>query len=411
MKPLRPVLSYLPALLLLAPGLVAQGRVGAGVASGPRVSNAFAAATLGNGITGVFQVGMVPHPNGTPGLFLGGMTVQGLSAGLGGAGGFDVVAFTYDRTTDAVTLNNSAAALNTANNEFALNWGRNGLYAVVDRTGGVFQATTATPGGVLAAPTAVAGLTGQFIDPCPARLGGADVLFFDHPSGIAYVAHNVAGSAVTGSAVVVATPSVTGNICHSAAPLHGADGDVQGLIACEADATFAASDWNWQSDLNPATPPVTMEPTATLFDNNGTEAGGRVYMAQSSGANSQIIEWDIAAVLGDTVPAAGGLATLTGITAIKAAGQPDATVLVNGFPGYLAGPFAVPGIGNLFGLDTLFITIPGVMVHVPNTGRASIAFNMPAFPSGTDITLQGLTLFSLGTGPSFFTNTFAIHVQ
>ena len=101
------------ALSILTPLLAAQGNVGLSFVAGPRNSTAFAPASLGNGITDVFQVGMIPHPNGTPGLYLGGMTVLGLSAALGGAGGFDVVAFTYDRGTDTVTLSANAASFNS----------------------------------------------------------------------------------------------------------------------------------------------------------------------------------------------------------------------------------------------------------------------------------------------------------
>jgi hypothetical protein len=403
MKALRPLI--LIASLAAAPS--AQGLVGLSV-SAPVPSTAFSPASLGNGILVVSQVSMVPHPNGTPGLYLGGMTVVGLSPALGGVGGFDVVSFTYSRTTNVVTLNANAKSLNTASFESGLHWAPSGLYAVANCNAGPCQATTATPAGVLNAPTIVNGVVG--LDAVPRRLNGNDVLFYSRSPDIAWRIHDVANSQSGGAANVCASPSVAGRTLGSAWPLVGADGNVQGMMAVETDPVAVAADWNWSGDLDPATPHVVGQVSPGFIEFSGCEAGGRIYMPRLQNFQYETVEYDVIGMLGDYVPVTGGRADLTAFAPIKAAAAPpDLTVIVNGF-GFIA-PLPVLGINNLLGVNPNIITVLDVILHDNATGRGSVNFSMPTLPAGTVFTLQSLTLMDLGAGPVHLSNTYGIRYQ
>jgi hypothetical protein len=408
---MHPLLVTACACALSAPCLLAQGRVALSFAGGPRLSRAFSAASLGYGITSIGQVSMIPYPGSSaPGLYLGGASVRGLAAALGGRGDWDVVAFTYDRTTDRVTLNANAAALNTGGTEFALNWGSDGTYAVYDEFLGAHQATAAAPGGVLGAPTPISGIGVNFVDPCPSLIGGARVLFFIDPGGkLTWRAHDVATSSLSGPASVVCVPA-GGNQNHSPWPLRGADGDAEALLGCEADSSFTASDWNWQGDLDAATPALVQFPTAVPFESNGCEAGGRIYMPQFTTV-FVVHEYDVVALLGDTVPGSGGRADVTAIAPTRLASPvPDATIVLMG-TSFATTPVPVPLTLNLFGLSpTGGFLVLGIGVHDPATGRATVSLQTPQLPP-MQIPLQAMTILAaLPAGPFHLSNTATITV-
>jgi hypothetical protein len=391
--------------LLLAPALAAQGGVGLGFRSASRYSTTFSPATIGNGITEVAQIALVPHPNGQRGLFLGGLSVRGLAAAMGGAGGLDVLACVYDRNTETVTVSNAAGTFNTTGDEYSLVWGRNGLYAVADRPTGAHQATTATVGGTLGTPTLITGTTGTYIDPSTAVRGGAPMLVFDAGQNIAMQAHDVAGSRLVGPQIVVATE--TAGQPHSPFALHGADGEPQALVGA-LYLGAGNSDWTWSADLDGATK-MLVQRRVTNFENNGCEAGGRVYIAESIAAGYQVQEHDVAGLLGDTVTTSGGRVDLTAFSPTKASGVPDLTSFLASFA-FAATPVPVPMFGNDLGLDLAApIVVLGSAAHDNLTGRAALTLTAPPLPPVT-IPLQALTL-DPGAGRAWLTNTAALRVQ
>jgi hypothetical protein len=390
--------------LLLASTVAAQGGVGLGFRGASRYSTVFSPASIGNGITEVAQIALVPHPNGQRGLFLGGLSVRGLSAAMGGMGGLDVLACVYDRNTETVTVGNVAATFNTSGDEYSLVWGRNGLYAVADRPTGPFQATAATVGGLLGAATPITGVTGTYVDPSTALRGGAPMLVYDAGQNLAMQAHDVAGSRVVGPTFVVATET-TGQP-HSPFALHGADGEAQALVG----ALFLGggnSDWTWSADLDPTTK-MLVQRRVTNFENNGCEAGGRVYIAESLSAGYQVQEHDVSGLLGDTVSMAGGRVDLTAFSPTKTAGAPDVTTFLAGFQ-FAGTPVPVPLFGNDLGLDlALPIVVLGSGPHDNQTGRVALTLTAPPMPAAT-IPLQALT-FDPGSGRAWLTNTAALRI-
>jgi len=374
-----------------------SGPVGLALISGPTPSTAFNATALG--VTSIAQVSMVPHPDGRTGEFLGGLSVTGLPASLGGVGGYDVVAFTYNRLTNTVTLNNKAAVFNSAADEFALNWSPDATYAVCDRVTGtpaVLQAEVGTCG-TLTNLRPVAGI-GGVVDPCPAEIGGYRVLFFnDAASGISYRRHDVTAAQLLASppAVSVSQPSVAGRVCHSAWPIPGGDGEVTAMLGCELSGSVSI--WNWQGDLKPGTGFIPHGRTTT-FQNNGCEAGGRVYMAESTGATYAVVEYDVVLLTGDRAmaSASGGSAEVMVGTPIKPQNAiPDITALLAAVA-YLPTPLDLTpfNIRNGLGIDLATMIYLGVVAHNNNTGRAVYKIPIPiGLPLGLILPLQGFTQF------------------
>lgn len=397
-----------------------SGPVGVSLVNGPVASTAFNAGLLLPPVTSIHQVGMVPHPNGGIGVFLGGMTVRGLPIALGGAGGFDVVSFTYDRLTDVVTLDARAAAFNTAGDEFALNWARDGSYAVCDRFGAspvVLQAkkkpvtsgcTLNSPDWVLDIPRTIidAATTLPFVggvDPNPGEIGGQRVLFFNDAStgGISYRRHDLDNRTILASpaTVSVTLPSTGSRTSHSCWPIQGGDGDTAALIACEFGfAGPATSRWNFQGDLKPNTAPIFHGGATNAYEFNGCEAGGRVYMPADNGTTVTVYEWDVVFMTADRAhtTASGGSIELMAISGIKpAAVAPDITVFMASafflpFPLDLT-PLGLPG--QYWGLDLSILINLGAVPHSNASGKAFYSFPVPSgVPANLVLPIQGLTL-------------------
>lgn len=240
---------FVLAALLPAAFVSAQGPCGPTLRTAPRVSTAFPPAALG--VTRIAHIGMIPDPSGVPRRFIGELTVTGLSAALGGVGGYDVVGFHHDQPTNTVTINSACARCNSATDEFALNLAPDASYAVFERLDiGLFQCAVAWDGS-LAAPASITGgpLPGS-LDPCPARIDGKPVLFFINGSAVGWQAHDVRNAQLTGAITTVATPRVAGGICHSPVPVSGFDRDAEALLVCEQVAG-SVSHWRWAGDLDP----------------------------------------------------------------------------------------------------------------------------------------------------------------
>jgi hypothetical protein len=190
--------------------------------------------------------------------------------------------------------------------------------------------------------------------------------------------------------------------------VHGVDGEAQALLAATANAGRTQSDWNWQGDLDPDTLEIVQQPSGTGFENNGCEAGGRVYVCQSLSGSYRVLEHDVVGALGDTVPPSGGPAVVTAFAPIQSAtALPDVTVVLNGL-GFLAAPLAIPGVINPLGVNPNVMTSLGIIIHDNLTGRGSLSLPMPALPVGTVFTLQAVTLMASGTGPVVLSNTFGV---
>jgi len=380
--------AVVPAAFLL-PWSAAQGPVGPALRGAPRASAAFAPSALG--VQSIAQIGMIPDPSGAARRFVGALTVTGLPPGLGGAGGYDVVGFTYDRATETVTLDTRCAACNSPLDEFALNYAPDGSYAVFERLQtGLFQCAVGWDG-VLTAPVAVSnGPLPGAIDPYPARIDGKPVLFFNAADRtVGWQAHDVAGALLTGAYTPVARPRGTG-YCHSPTPIAGFDGDVEALLVCENVAS-GVSHWQWAGDLDPNTPPLPQQTTTNSWDNNGCLAGGRIYMVRSAGTQNAVMEYDVIAALGDAVPCSGDQVEVTVLGPIRPDNVPPDRSLVFASISFLPVPVVVPGIGGALGLDPTTFLHFGSVQHDPRTGAAVLPVVLPV-PAAGQLAVQALTM-------------------
>ncbi|MBK8095968.1 MAG: hypothetical protein IPK26_02615 [Planctomycetes bacterium] len=318
--------------------------------------------------------------------------MSGLPPALGGVGGDDLVAFTYDRATDSVTLNASAAGLNTAADEFALNFAPDAGYAVFERIGqGMLQVAVSPQTGAFLTPVPIQNgpAPTQGLDPSPGRIDGRSVLFFNRGSHVAWQEHDLAGAALVGPITDVAVPSVPGGNCHSAWPVAGVDGESEALLVCQGTPTNI-SHWLWAGDLRAITPALPQDVTTNRWDNNGCLAGGRIYMVRSSTSTNAVMEYDVAITLGDVVLCQGDYAETTVLAPPRpGAAAPDISFVFAGFQ-YLPAPVSYPGIAGALGLGGSLIHM-GTAEHEPGTGIAMVPFLMPMALGGS-FGVQALTI-------------------
>jgi hypothetical protein len=261
-------------------------------------------------------------------------------------------------------------------------------------------------GGQVGPLVPIAGVNGSHV--CPSTIGGVNVLFYtSFTGGIAWRTHDLPNGTLTGPVNSV-TPNPTGSNMHSPFPMVGADGDVEALISCEANAQPGGSEWQWQGDLDATTAPITMKPSPTAFENNGCEAGGRIYMPRSINNVYEVVEFDVVGLLGDSVKASGGTVDLTAFSPSKTSGLADVTIFVQGHA-FLDTPMVIAGIENALGLDAgPGLLVIGIAVHTNATGRATLTLPTPPLAPGT-IPVQGVTLLG-GSTTAHFTSTAVIAI-
>jgi hypothetical protein len=230
------------------------------------------------------------------------------------------------------------------------------------------------------------------------------------PSGpveIVYYDHDVANSRLVSGPTVVSTMSGTPGLNYftSVAPLTGSDGEVKALLSCYVTAG-SLSQWTWQGDLDPATAPLPLGQNPPLYYlQSPTEAGGTVFI-DATPVGLGLVEYDIAALLGDTVRSSQSDAfDLVAIAPLRLTGPQDVTVFLGGRA--FGNATVVPGIVNSLGLDPqsgLFLL--GAAVHSRTSGRGILSLMAPPLPPGASIPVQGITF--LGDGRACFTSTAAV---
>jgi hypothetical protein len=201
---------------------------------------------------------------------------------------------------------------------------------------------------------------------------------------------------VVGAPVVVSRPRGSSH-AHSPFPIHGVDGDVEGLLVCE-HITGSTSHWQWAGDLDPATPPIPMF-TSTAWDNNGCLAGGRIYMVRSLTGQTTVIEYDVAALLGDDALCAGDYGEITVIGPTRPQGSFPDVCYVFAALSYTPAPVPLPPpVVGALGLGAPLFTLGSCEID-PATGLGAVPFLMPSVAQGA-VALQGLTI-NLSTGSAF----------
>ena len=361
-----------------------------------------------NGSSGFSSISQISHqqlPRDPAGTWTTCLSGGGLATAFGGVGGSDMLIGRWNRLTKKFTRTTEAAKLNSTGTDFGLMLDSTGRHAVFDRASGPFYAFRVAPGIAFSTATAIAGITGVFVDPALGRINGKLVLFFIIGPDIVMQSLDVSNPTapkVTGTAVIVAKTMKSGGTANSPTPLIGKDGDTEGLFA--ADVVSPDNDMTFNADLNPATPAL-MFVNTNGWINNGGVAGGMFTFANAN----QVSQVETAWLVGDD-EAIGKIADITGAV-IKGGATPAITVL------FMAAKeiTPLPKIGSFFGnfaLDIPTLFVLGSMPHLFANETASISFPIPNDTrlKNISVALQGLSV-DTNSGNATFTNTAFLSIR
>ncbi|MEZ5964898.1 MAG: hypothetical protein R3F56_13745 [Planctomycetota bacterium] len=355
--------------------------------------------------TNVQQVHFVHLPSDPPNVFLCGLTVAGLGAGFGGAGGSDLLSGSYDVLTDTFTPNTEAAALNTTGTEFGLTIHHTGLYAVFDRLPGqpwlASRAAVGMPWSIVGQITALPGQA--YYDPSLADYNGQTYLLHVLGTDIAMTPINLSNASLNGQPQVIINAARAGATANSPTPILDPAGQLIGVS--HHDVLSSDNDHYMSMDFDPTTPAVLMNDTAT-WTNNGGFIGGRFFDAESSGV------YHVFAI--DTYWFTGGRGPVGGTMDIQAYTPPTSGSEIY-FSFLLIGashlPVALPiGAFGSLGIDiSTLVTLP-FPAHNNMNGQTQFTLAIPnlAFLRGRSLAAQSATLKS-STNEIRLGNTAGLH--
>jgi hypothetical protein len=281
------------------------------------------------------------------------ITVRALQNHGGGYSGFVLAKWNPTSATPLV-ITNEADPINDFYVDYNLNLDPTGRYGVFDRFNllpgnvlehvGVFLATRPDDRTPFGAPVLVSGIQGtqNWADPALGYVGGQLKLFYsavaDNGSnqmvaGILMddlVDVNTGTPHVAGSPVMVAQPldrqSQPPRYCHSPQPIHGGDGDVEGMFLAEGEgpAGLSVSLIYFAADLDPATPYVEALSSSRWMTSGGMAGGTLLFSDTVDSFAARVAEG--AWLVGDETTV-GGTADVT-MTAYSEPGQPTAFATV-----------------------------------------------------------------------------------
>ncbi len=382
----------------------AQG-VGPGLIRGPAASQVFNKTKLSALGTGFPQISLWKLPGDTTGVWTACLTVWDLTSTYGGNGSTNgLVIGSYDQVKQTFTPSTNAAKLNSTSHEFGLMVEpRLGRYAVFDRFTNRFRGhvgvffSSRVPTQAFSAPVQVQGLTINFTfaDPALGYVGGKLKLFFNaiynNVQGI-YMQDldisNLQAPKVTGTAVLVAKSNQGGQM-HSAMPITGPDGDVEGLWL--GDVSGSDSDMYFANDLDPATPNHLVINTSSWL-NNGGIAGGVLHWADTASPYYEAVkDAEAAWLLGDN-EAVGGTADIFGAVVTKS--LPLATKTIVFVSDQPTAPVSVPGFYGMVALNVNVLAVLGTMQHTNADHTAALSLPIPNNPKlkGLRVALQGFAV-------------------
>jgi len=376
---MKRIASLFSALVLLSVPLAAQ--VGPGWTREPGPSWIIINSVTSAPGTAIRQVFHVRLPGDAAGDWTTCLTVENLPTYFGGDGkSLGVVMGTFNPLNGTFRPNIEAKALNSGETRW-LYLDPSGLYAIFERPNGIWFAKRSKVQTPFGTPVQVSGLAAG-CNPSFGMIGKQLKVFYTTGSQIVMQDFATDSVKATGPVVAVSGPAQTGAKPKSPTPIHGVDGDVEGLWFTE-NVSSSDSDEIWAGDLDPSTPPVPQVNKPDWMGHGGV-AGGVLSFSHDKLPNWHIMHSEAAWMLGD-VESLGGTLDLTvvgvprslpaGLTSVVFA---SATVT----PG-----ISVPGINGKFGLGLATFAIFGVTVSTDATGIA--AMHIPVI---NDSRLKGLKL-------------------
>ena len=366
--------------------------------------------------TNIQQIFHAKLSNNSDGQWTTCLTVQALPAFFGGDGrsaGVVMGTFAPYPQDSYFIAGTEAKALNSSGDERNLTLDPSGLWAIFERTSGVFVATRAKVGDPFGAPVQVAGF-GSLTDVMPALAprGGQMQCFYTDKARILMQAIdlNIAAPKLLGQASVVSLPLQAGAKPLRPTPLLGGDGDAEALFLSEEVTPHNGTgtgdaDPVWAADLDPATPGLVLIQNPE-WQPGGAPAGGYLYFGHDILPRFHVMHSESAWMVGDDEPL-GGTADLRVVavnpnrllaSVVLVAGTTTAGVKVNDFAG-------------LLGLDLATLVVLPPMVHATLDGDQVLSFRVPNDSNlrGT-LALQALVV-DIRTGAAVFTNTAALTLR
>jgi hypothetical protein len=335
---------------------------------------------------------MIHLPTDPPNVFLCGATVgAGLPPALGGVGGSDVVSGSYDVLADVFTPNGEAAALNTGGTEFGLMLHHTGLFAVIDRLPGQPWLASRT---AIGQPWQIVGQFSQlpaqsYYDPALADFQGQTWLLHVLGTSIAMTPIDLTNATLTGPSVFIVSAAVSGSTANSPTPVLDPNGQLIGLS--HHDVLGSDNDHFMSLDLDPATPSVLMNNTAT-WTNNGGFIGGRFFDAEFTPSPYHVLSID-------TVWFTGGRAPVGGTMHVRMYTPPTTSgeVYLSLFAAsnaFLPAGIPFPPLQGLLGINPGTGPASSLIVHNNQNGEALVSFTIPNVPalSGTRLPVQCATV-------------------
>ncbi|MHC4920691.1 MAG: hypothetical protein ACYTKC_14015 [Planctomycetota bacterium] len=278
----------------------------------------------------VIQINLTKsHPADTAGKWTAALTVRDLALTYGGsgvAGGQNVIMGQYDTTGTKPTFTPSTLAnkMNSTTSTACFGLmieGRDGLYAAIDYSNGVFvsyrkdnTSPFPAPLQVTVAPNTTPLPTGSWLDPALGYVGNQLMMFYiDKVNSIIMrnlnttVFNNILTQAqLQGNGVAVATLTIRP---HSPTPIIDRLGEVRGLWMAGSLTTSGDSDMYFMPSLNTKDVPIRVF-DSTAWMNNGGVAGGRLFFANNEAPNNSASVAEAAWLLGSNT-VLGGTATIT----------------------------------------------------------------------------------------------------
>jgi len=398
-------LILVPALL--ASALAAQGTVPPYVVQVTNPHPSLSSPSIpGNAVEQIHLVHLATDP---PNVFLCGLTVDGLSAAYGAVGNRDLLTGKYDAQTDTFTPDTNAAALNTANYEFGLTFHHSGLWATFDdyTTAGVSLAKRASVNAPWTFVGRVGGLPAQsYYDPVLADYNGQTMLVHVLGNDIAMTPIDLNNATLMGASTIIVR-STQGGTVNSPTPILDSNGELIGLS--HHDLVVSDNDHYLSMDLDPNTPPLLVNDTAT-WTNNGGVAGGRFIDAEYTPSPYHAISID-------ALWCTGGRAKIGGSMEVRVHVPPTSSPVIH--VSYLLlstqfanAPLSIPGVQGQLGLGLAGLIGAQLPTHNNANGESLITFNVPNNPAlaGKALPCQSIT-FNTTSGVVAFGNTAALTMQ
>ncbi len=409
--------------LSLALNVRSQGTVGPFEPAAPSSPLGLNATTLGVAAVGAMHM---VHLSGSPeSEFYCAIMVQGLGAGAGGAGSWDLLCGRYDIATDTFTANSDAAALNTTGPEGFMKLHHSGLMAVFERPLYLqYSPPQFATRPTLSSPWQVAGSVWGL--PCCGghktwrsaltdRNGQLHLVYIQPSWDIALVPFDATITTALGPPTVIVDMPAPVRATNPV-PIEDASGEILGVFHSVLGYLGAGSETDRYIalDLDPLTPSIRVSDTVTQTDMSGV-AGGRVFFSEWDQNNPSALT-RLRAV--DSYWTTGGSAPVGGTMQVRMFAPPITSAtprrsLCVASPQFLASGAALAPLQGLVGIDAARAWNSVWVTHNNANGEAVLDIPVPNNPglSGVRLAAQSVTLDTAGAGALYASNTALLTIQ